>query len=267
MKLSNIKPKLSQTNFRGENKNVSFRDISESISKTFHNEIGKRTDDLNFADNELKNISRKNEKKSLNKIKIWEKPSTANLEKDINIRKKIQELRKTCREATGFNSSDLKNMKFLNKTNVDSIVETSKIINDKNTQKLNFPLKQESIFSFVTDNREICMKNFLLGLLKEERSLINAKESLVARALKDSDVKLEKDYKNFVEFIENEKKIQKNNEIVLIKAFDANKDLAVKKKKINQENKQICDDIDRTIKGILALKSYAGFVHIVLGGM
>jgi len=226
----------------------------------------KRSDDIFFAENELRNINRKNEKKSLNKIKIWEKPLTANTEKDINIRKKIQELKKTCRETSGFNITMIKDLKFLNKANVQSIYDTSKIIHEKNNQKLNQPPKQDSIFSFVTHNREISMKNFLLGLLKDERQMINTKEQLVAKAIKDSEVRLDKDVKNFVEFIEHEKRIQKQNEIVLIKAFDANRELATRKKKSNLENKQICDEIDRTIKGIMSLKSYAGFVHIVLGG-
>ncbi len=49
--------------------------------------------------------------------------------------------------------------------------------------------------------------------------------------------------------------------------FDAgkvNRELADKKKKLNQENKQIMDELDRTVKMILNLKGYAIFVHNVL---
>jgi len=222
---------------------------------------------LFFAENELRNINRRKEKKNLDKLKIWEKPSTANIEKDFNIRKKILELKKTCRETSGFNITALKSLKFLNTANVKSIAETSKIISEKNSKKMNLPgNQQDSIFNFITDNREIGMKNFLLGLLKDERGMISTKENLVAKAIKHSEVKLDKDLKNFMEFIEQEKKTQKQNEFVLLKAFDANREFAAKKKKSSLENKQICDEIDRTIKGIMSLKSYAGFVHIVLGG-
>ena len=138
---------------------------------------------------------------------------------------------------------------------------------DKSEQKYNSKQKVGSIFNFVTDNREICMKNFLLELLKDERSIINTKEHTVTKALKDSEFKLEKDYKNFVDFIENEKKSQKQNENELFQAFNKNRDLTISKKKFNQENKQIIDEIDRTVKGIVNLKSYAGFVHLVLEGI
>lgn len=177
------------------------------------------------------------------------------------------ELKKTCRETSGFNITALRDLKFLNKANVQSIADTSKIIQEKNSQKNNGLNKQDTILSFVMDNKEISMKNFLLGLLKDERGMISTKENLVQKAIKDSEVRLDKDTRNFLGFIEQEKKIQKQNEIVLIKAFDANRELAAKKKKSNIENKQICDEIDRTIKGILSQKSYAGFVHIVLGGL
>lgn len=244
-----------------------FQEIADSLAKKTKTDTqATKSDDIFFAENELRNINRKNNKKTLNKLKIWEKPATANTEKDINIRKKILELKKTCRETSGFNITMLKDLKFLNKANVQSIAETSKIIQEKNNNKISIPNKQDSIFGFVTDNREISMKNFLLGLLKEERGMINTKENLVAKAIKDSETRLDKDVKNFVEFIEQEKRVQKQNEIVLIKAFDANRELATRKKKSNLENKQICDEIDRTIKSILSLKSYAGFVHIVLGG-
>ncbi len=230
------------------------------------NSKNKKTDDLFFAENELTNLNKKQEKKSINKLKIWEKPLTANTDKDMNLRKKIKELKKNCRETIGFNITTVRDLKFLNKANVQTINETSKIVQEKFNQKLNQTIRQDSIFSFVTDNREISMKNFLLTLLKDERHMINNKEQLVAKSIKDSEVRLDKDLKNFVEFIEHEKRIQKSNELVLIKAFDTNRDLAARKKKSNLENKQICDEIDRTIKGIMSLKSYAGFVHIVLGG-
>ena len=71
-----------------------------------------------FAENELVNINKKGEKKTYNNIKIWEKASTTNREKDINIRHKLSELKKQCRETTGFDNSELKNQKFLNKINI-----------------------------------------------------------------------------------------------------------------------------------------------------
>ena len=124
----------------------------------------------------------------------------------MNIRSKISELRKTCREETGFRTKELKDIKYLTQGNINSIIETSKIMKEKNNNKMNETKKSDKIFSFITDNREISMKNFLLELLKEERCAINEKELMVNKALKDSENKMERDYKYFIEFIDKEKK-------------------------------------------------------------
>ena len=185
-------------------------------------------------------------------------------EKDINIRNKITELKKKCRENQGFSEVDLDSQKFLSKLDLASILDSKRILADRAKSKNND--KVGSIFNFVTDNREISMKNYLLDLLKDERSLINSKELLVSKTLKDSEVKIEKDYKNFVDFAEEEKRNQKLNEQKLIEYFNHNRELATIKKKLIQENKTVVDDLDRTVKSINNLKSNAAFVHLVLGG-
>ena len=176
-------------------------------------------------------------------------------------------MRKTCREETGFRTKELKDVKYLTQGNINSIIETSKIMKEKKQSKMNQTKKSDKIYNFVTDNREISMKNFLLELLKEERCAINDKELMVNKALKDSENKLEKDFKYFVEFMDKEKKFHKENELRLLHAYDSNRELLTRKKKYTLENKQICDEIDRTIKSIFSLKANAGFVHIVLGGI
>jgi len=155
----------------------------------------------------------------------------------------------------------------LSKLDLASILNSKKILADRAKQTNTNSNKVDSIFSFVTDNREISMKNFLLDLLKDERSLINSKEFLVSKTLKESEVRLNKDFKNFVDFVDEEKRNQKLNEQKLIEFFNHNRELAIVKKKLIQENKTVVDDLDRTVKSINNLKSNAAFVHIVLGGI
>lgn len=223
-----------------------------------------KTNDIEFAERELLNIKKKEKRKEQGRVKIWEQPLKDETEKDINIRNKIFELKKKCQENHGFSQVDLHGQKFLTKLDLASLLDSKRILADRTKQKNNN--KVESIFNFVTDNREISMKNFLLDLLKDERSLINSKEGLVSKTLKDSEVKLEKDYKNFVDFVEEEKRNQKLNEQKLIEYFNHNRELATIKKKLIQENKTVVDDLDRTVKSINNLKSNAAFVHLVLGG-
>ena len=60
-------------------------------------------------------------------------------------------------------------------------------------------------------NREICLKNFLIDLLKNERTSIAGKQEKLTRALNDSEKKLENDYKEFMLYMDNEKNITKKN--------------------------------------------------------
>jgi len=242
-----------------------FKEIYENIPihQRYAEIKNKRTDDIEFAEREVNNIQKKmkNEK---NRLKIWEQPSKEEGEDNTTIRNKIIELKKKCRENSGFADVDLTGQKFLNKIDLASVLDSKRIVQDRSKQKAN--AKVDSIFNFITDNREISMKNFLLDLLKDERSLIDSKELLVSKTLKDSETKIEKDYKNFVDFAEEEKRNQKLNEQKLIEYFNHNRELATVKKKLIQENKTVVDDLDRTVKAINTLKGNAAFVHLVLGG-
>ena len=50
-----------------------------------------------------------------------------------------------------------------------------------------------------------------------------------------------------------------------MKVVTNNKSLVEKEKYLHQENKQIADELEKTVKVILNLKTYAFFVHMVLG--
>lgn len=247
---------------------TTFKEVFEVFSNPLRYSFDnyKLGDDLKFAEQEFTNIQKKIQRKELNRKKIWEQKKETYEEKDINIRNKISELKKKCRENMGFADVDVQSSKFLNKIDMTAILNTKKLFNEKAYQQVTPANNKESIFNFVSDNREISLKNFLLGLLKEERELINSKELLVSKTLKDSEIKMEKDYKNFVDFVEEEKKIQKANEQKIIEFYNNNRELAVAKKKLIQENKSIMDELDRTAKSINNLKSNAAFVHLVLGG-
>lgn len=61
----------------------------------------------------------------------------------------------------------------------------------------------------IKDTREICMKNYMIDLLKSERTLFNDKELSIRKALNENENKLDNDYTKFLKYIEDEKKIKK----------------------------------------------------------
>jgi hypothetical protein len=146
-------------------------------------------------------------------------------------------------------------------------MDSTRIMKEKEIQNNNNQVlqKNSSLYGFMSDNREICLKNFLLDLLKGERNSIQNKELTVTKALDESKNKLDFDYGKFIKFTEIEKNKQKLMEQKLVDYVTKNRSLQDKKKKLVQENKQIMDELDRTVKIILNFKGNAVFVNSVIG--
>ena len=104
------------------------------------------------------------------------------------------------------------NNKILTKDHIDIIKEANQIMKERSKNSgLSVSTKNNSINDFILQNREICLKNFLIDLLKNERTSIAGKQNKITRALNDSEKKLENDYKEFMLYMDNEKNITKKN--------------------------------------------------------
>lgn len=253
-------------------KEKTFKEIVDSIPlsqrKKFLSSM-KKTDDYLFAHNEVRAIDKKIERSKFKYLKIWDKKPPTSEEKEVSIRKKILEIKKNVKEKGGLSNINFNNQNYFNKNHLDLIHESTRIIQEKSAQNSNFivPGKTDSLYNFIIDNREISMKNFVLDLLKSERTKIMTKEGEVSKALKDSETKMEDDYRRFENFTEYERNKQKEMDKILLEAAKDNRELADKKKKLNQENKQIMDELERTVKSIRNFKGDAIFVHFVLGDL
>jgi len=76
--------------------------------------------------------------------------------------------------------------------------------------------KTESVSEFLKDNKEIVIKNFITQLLKSEKDQIKSRKKNIKKALNDSTIKLDNDYKAFMSYIDSEKEKYKFNENVCI---------------------------------------------------
>ena len=160
------------------------------------------------------------ERSRSNKIKIWErspnKEQNDYYKDNINVRKKITEIRKTAKDSDVNIIDVLENKtKFITKDHLDIIKEANQIMKERSKNSgLIMSSKNNSIFDFIVQNREICLKNFFIDLLKNERTSIAGKQEKITKALNDSEKKLESDYKEFMMFMDNEKNMTKKNEQV-----------------------------------------------------
>ncbi len=98
---------------------------------------------------------------------------------------------------------------------LDIINEANKIMRER-SKHVGGANNKHSKASYMRDTKEICLKNYLIDLLKEKRTEINDKEISITKALRESEKKLDKDYKEFATFMEDMKNLHKENENVTI---------------------------------------------------
>ena len=235
------------------------------------------TDDTFFALSEVRQMDRKIAKR-INKGLIWK-------EKLNNIydictsqnKKDIDNVRKTVRLSLSGDNFDLRSeidrKKYFPVENVDVINEAKDIMNnikkvmsnDKKAYETFRCRNKLDLHTFVIQNRDICKKNFVIDLLKNERNKIKTKEKEVIKALDDANKIFISDKDAFDKFTQNKKRQFRETDLHLDEAIRNNKILMEQIKKYNSEVHGTENEIERNIKGIILYKSYADFIHKLLG--
>ena len=235
------------------------------------------TDDTFFALSEVRQMDRKIAKR-VNKGLIWK-------EKLNNIydictsqnRKDIDNVRMAVRLSLSGDNFDLRSeidrKKYFPVENVDVINEAKDIMNNMKKVMINDKKAYETfrcrnkldLHTFVIQNRDICKKNFVIDLLKNERNKVKTKEKEVIKALDDANKIFTKDKDSFDKFTQNKKRQFRETDLRLDEAIRNNKILMEQIKKYNSEVHGTENEIERNIKGIILYKSYADFIHKLLG--
>ena len=137
--------------------------------------------------------------------------------------------------------------------------------NEKKSYKNYSNNNRIDLYTFTKQNRDICLKNILIDLLQSERDKISNKENAVSTALVSAKEELRKDMDDFTSFMETQKVTFRNTELALSKMVRDNKIRNERKKQLTQEVKNTQDEIEKTMRTILQYKTYADFIHLVLG--
>jgi hypothetical protein len=187
------------------------------------------------------------------------------LDQDINVHKKIVEIKKNIRENQNYNlilNSIDKN--FFSNSCINLIQTSNTIVKEKLKGDKSKIFNKDSVSKFISDNKEIYIKNNIIKLMNSEIVSLKSKESKVSSVLKDAEVKLDYHLQDFNRFIELEKEQLRNNEKKLSEVINQNKKLFDHKRLLVQNNRQVLEDIDRIIKLSINLMSYASFVCYAL---
>ena len=236
------------------------------------------TDDTFFALSEIKMMDKKIEKR-INKGLIWKEKlesiydiCTSQNKKDID---KVRELiRGTDEEDKNFDlREEIDKKKYFPIEKVETINEAKKIMNNFKNAMINEKKAYETFYNknridlhtFVIQNRDICKKNFVIDLLRNESNKIKTKEKEIIKALEDANRIFVRDEEAFDNFTLNKKRQFRETDFHLDEAIRNNKLLMEQIKKYNSEVHGTESEIERNIKGIILYKNYADFIHKLLG--
>ena len=295
-KLQTISTKLSSNsinNFIGRNRAVSSFSKYKSQLPNHINKNTKRkytsliksknsfssaeTDDTFFALSEIKILDHKIEKR-LNKGIIW-KEKLNHIYDDCTSknRQDLENIRVGVRVYGLDDDFDLKTeiskKKYFPIEKVQVINEAkdimnnmkSKMFNERKAYKTFYNKNRIDLHTFVKQNREICKKNYVIDLIRNERNKIKTKEKEIIKALDDAQRILIKDKQAFDDFTQNKKKEFRESDLNLDEAIRNNKMIMEQIRNHNSEVHGTEEEIIKNIKEIILYKNYADFIHKLLG--
>ena len=262
-----VLPKISNSNLMNIS-NIKSGNLNKSKKETF---LTITTDDIGFAMDQNNII----EKKILNIKKLGSKPWETSTDNDIynpywtrnrNIIRQIKDTIKS--DGNKFNVSTIKSYKkyFRQKTqNIFINYSTAKNYKFKDELKMKYSQLNINPAGLISNIKKICYNNFVLDLIKEERSKINTKEIGYQKALNYEEKILRNDIKSFEEYKSQEKEKLKKLELELLKKISENSSLfEVIKLKLN-EHRMTLAEIRKYLKSIIKLKGYGVFLYKIFG--
>ena len=159
-----------------------------------------------------------------------------------------------------------KNIFSPNKIDYSIINTANNILKMRNNDKIfMYSLQRNSKKEVLKEIKEISLKNYHIDLLKKKRIDIDAKENFINQSLLNSSHKLEKDYENFLNIVDNLKNEQKKDEEKLGKI---NHIYDTTLKELNKEfniNKKLNNHIVKLIKLISNYKKFGSFLYKIFG--
>ena len=236
-------------------------------------EIAKNlTDDNYFAMASIKKIDF-SIKKRVNKGLVWKEKQqniydiyTSKNRLDINrVKNRVREnlsgvninLKKEVNKNNYFPSENIETIqdaKEILKSMQKSIVQ-EKLITKKYNQ-----FNRVDLHTFREHNRNICLNNILINIIKSESNKIKNKEIVVSKALNEANEDFDKDTEKFAKLTKNEISNFKNKEIKLEEAIRQNRVLIDEIRKKNYELYSIKEEVKKYIRDILSYIKYEHFI-------
>ena len=231
--------------------------------RTHHNNLKS-----NFISKMLNNKSiTTNESSGINNSGININKNIFNLKRDYKLKFPSESLNYSSLNTIGITGQSTwyhtKTVNSIHKEKKQLLVDADTIMKERMKTYLGGAYKDRKKSKILENSKEICRNNFMITQLRDKRTEINNKEKFIDMALKSSERQYEKDYRSFIDFVEEIKRKEKKEEEVLNKVKnkkDSTESNLTKEINLNKKLEEKCEII---IKTIVLLKNYGSFVHNV----
>ena len=240
-------------------------------------EISKnQTDDNYFAMSSVNKIDA-SIKKRINKDLIWKEKNqniydiyTSKNRIDINnVKNRVRE------NLSGVNINlrkEVNKNNYFPSDNIEIIKEAREIlkrmqkhiIQEKLVTKKYNQFNRVDLHTFREHNRDICLNNILINIIKSESNKMKKNENLKSQALKEANEDFDKDTEIFEKLTKNEIINFRNKEIKLDEAIKQNRVLIDEIRKRNSELHSIKEEVKKYIRDILAYIKYENFIKKII---
>ena len=229
-------------------------------------------DDIGLANKQIEKIDEIVKKNKETEQKAWNRQILNNIYK-FSGKSNYQALKEYSKRYKLIKKTDLSQIEwdkqsYLNKRQVNQILEGNKITKGVlQSLEITNRLRDKKVYlhEFVFQTKKISIKNLKIKLLKNEKEKLSKKENEYENALNYEKQSLENDIDEFDLYKIKTKQQLLNDETTLIKLNQINKILFEEAKRLSNEYNYIVDEIIRYIALIINYKTYASFVHKLLG--
>jgi len=148
-----------------------------------------------------------------------------------------------------------------NKDPIELISKADQLLRNrrKNHLVMNHLMKSD----FMKKSNQIRLDNYKIKLMTNKRNELNNRIYDINNAINNTEKIYEKDYQNFLQFVDNNNKTKKSQEYLLLKYKNMIDEKEIEYNKENNENKKLKNNIEYIVKKILILKNYGSFVNKV----
>ena len=186
--------------------------------------------------------------------------------KIFKIEKVVKEIKKNKNKSFDYNKYKEKVKNYYDKKNVLIGLNSDNVLNNYKVKQKKLRGKETPIKTFITENKEISIKNLLIKIINKENDKLIKKERKISKDLKDNKFNLENDEKKFAEYVDLQKLECKKIGMILSELQKRNRNLMGEEKKYKLEVKIKEYEIYKILVQMNLFRFYAKFANQILDG-